>query len=243
MTDITVALWGGSLVLYIVCLVYSYNVQMSLYSLGLTKGSGAAVVFGGLILNPLFLGFVIPLWILIDSKKIEKTIISKGLERPADWNLTISDLSAEMKAGKRKSIGQPELDWAREYERSLIPVGVRFPRKGDVYESLEDQPVQYMTAWAAPFTGGGDTVLLKGERVWVDNQPHENNPIGTYALAVEYKKLEERIVPHEERENPKYDGFYFHFKTVALNKTFRLVQTDFKAEGQPSDDAAADAGQ
>ena len=74
MTDITLALWGGSLVLYIVCLVYSYNVQMSLYSLGLTKGSGAAVVFGGLILNPLFLGFVIPLWILIDSRKIEKTI-------------------------------------------------------------------------------------------------------------------------------------------------------------------------
>ena len=79
MTDFTVALWGGSLVLYIVCLVYSYNVQMSLYSLGLTKGSGVAVVFGGLILNPLFLGFVIPLWILIDSKKIEKTITLNGL--------------------------------------------------------------------------------------------------------------------------------------------------------------------
>jgi hypothetical protein len=79
-TDITVALWGGTLVLYIVCLVFSYNVQMSLYSLGLTKGSGAAVVIGGLILNPFFLGFVIPLWILIDSKKIEKTVAANGTE-------------------------------------------------------------------------------------------------------------------------------------------------------------------
>jgi hypothetical protein len=132
---------------------------------------------------------------------------------------------AEVEAGKRKSVGPPELDWAREYERSLIPDGVRFPQKGDVYESLADQEVSYMTAWSAPFTGGGEAILLKGERVWIDSNPTEEKPIGTYALPVEYSKLEERMVPREEREARRYGGFYFYFNTVDLNDRFTLVET------------------
>lgn len=165
-------------------------------------------------------------------KKQHNASHSLKKDRPADWNLTISDLMAEMNAGKRKSVGQPELDWAREYERSLIPEGHRFPRKGDVYESLEDQTVHYMTAWAAPFTGGGDAMLLKGEQIWINSQPVDQKPIGTYALPLEYEKLEERMFPKQDRENPKYGGFYFHFKTVDLNRTFRLVRTDFTKEGE-----------
>jgi hypothetical protein len=42
-----------------------------------------------------------------------------------DWNFTFADLMAEMKAGKRDSVGQPELDWVRDYERSLIPAAAR----------------------------------------------------------------------------------------------------------------------
>jgi hypothetical protein len=146
---------------------------------------------------------------------------------------------AEMEAGKRKSVGQPELDWAREYERSLIPDGARFPQKGDVYESLDDQKVTYMTAWSAPFTGGGEATLLKGERVWIDSSPTEKKPIGTYALPVEYNKLEKRMVPREEREAPRYGGFYFYFNTVDLNDKFRLVETGYtkgeqEAEGKAS---------
>lgn len=148
-------------------------------------------------------------------------------ERPPDWNLTISDLMAEIESGKRKGVGHPELDWAREYEKSLIPEGVRFPRKGDVYESLYDQEVSYLTAWSAPFTGGGEATLLKGERIWIDSDPREEKPIGTYALPIEYGKLEERMVPREEREAPKYGGFYFYFKTVDLNDKFTLVETGY----------------
>ncbi|MBF0229820.1 MAG: hypothetical protein HQK63_09590 [Desulfamplus sp.] len=151
-------------------------------------------------------------------------------ERPSDWNLTLSDLFAEMKAGKRKYIGNPEAEWAKQYEQSLIPEGTRFPSKGDLYESKFDQHIEYLTAWAAPFTGGGEGVLFKGERIWVDNEPRDNKPLGVYALPVEYDKLEMRMVSQDDRNSSKYGGFYFYFNTIDLNKNFTLIKTGFKGK-------------
>lgn len=144
---------------------------------------------------------------------------------PPDWNLTISDLMAETKAGKRKPVGSPELDWARNYERSLLPTDTRFPKKGDVYEAIEDVPVHFMTAWAAPFTGSGDGVLKKGEQVFLKDEPPNPRPIRIYASAVDYDLLEARMVPGGERQNDKYRGFYFSIKTRDMIKSFRLVRT------------------
>lgn len=145
---------------------------------------------------------------------------------PSGWNKTISDLCDEMNRGKRTSVGSPEVDWARDYERSRIPVGIRFPRKGDIYEALEDMNVHYMTTWAAPFTGGGEGMLKKGDRIVVDREPVDARAISTYASAVDYDALEERIVPASDRSAPKYSGFYFSFKTVDLNRKFKLVHEE-----------------
>lgn len=145
---------------------------------------------------------------------------------PAGWNKTLSDLMDEVKRGQRLFVGSPEADWAREYEREQIPIGMRFPRKGDIYEALQDMTVHYMTAWAAPVTGGRDGVLKQGERVLVDQPATDPKPIGTYAKAVDYAALEERMVPASDRNAPRYGGFYFYFKTVELNQKFRLVHED-----------------
>ena len=150
---------------------------------------------------------------------------------PPGWNLTISDLSNEVKAGKRNFIGQPEIEWARNYERGLIPIGTRYPRKGDVYEALSDMNVHYMTAWAAPFTGGGEGSLKMGEQVFLDHEPLESNPIGFYAVAVDYDAIERRMVPSIERSNEKYGGFYFAFKTVDIGSKLRLVKTGYEKNG------------
>ena len=56
---------------------------------------------------------------------------------PEGWNKTLADLMDEVTTGKRKSLGSPEIDWARDYERSLLPVGTRFPQRGDLYEVTE----------------------------------------------------------------------------------------------------------
>ena len=158
-------------------------------------------------------------------KRGDSEVNPESSARPPDWNLTIDDLIEEMKAGKRRSIN--EFKWAREYEQSLIPDGVRFPRKGDVYESLKDQTVSYLIGWHGPFTTGGAATLLKGERVWINSDATDEKPIGTHALPIEREKLEERMVPREDRDDPKYGGFYLFFKTVELNENFKLVKTGY----------------
>ena len=158
-------------------------------------------------------------------KREDAEVNRESSTRPPDWNLTIADLIEEMKAGKHRSI--KELKWAREYEQSLIPEGIRVPRKGDVYESVKDQTVSYLIGWRGPFTTGGEATLLKGERVWINSDATDENPIGTYALPVERERLEERMVPREDRDDPKYGGFYFFLKTVELNENFKLVETGY----------------
>jgi len=49
-----------------------------------------------------------------------------------------------------------------------------------------------------------------------------------YAIPENYKELEMRIVPEEDRTHYKYGGFYFHVTTLDLNTKFRLVSEGAK---------------
>jgi hypothetical protein len=150
---------------------------------------------------------------------------------PSGWDLTIEDLVAQMKLGKRKSVGSPETDWARDYERSLLPPDVRFPQKGDVYEAQESVAVHYMTAWGAPFTGGGEGQLEQGDRVFIDSAPSNPRPISVYAVACDYRAIEQRMVPSSVRDDPTYSDFYFSLKVIDLHRYFRLVETGYEKKG------------
>ena len=163
---------------------------------------------------------------LFGQKEVpSKEVLPK--ERPADWNLTVSDLMDELIQGKRESIGSQERIWALDYERSLLPPDIRFPQQGDLYESLEDQTLSFMIAYSAPFTGDGEGVLLKGDKIWIHTKKTEESPMGVYAIPVNYKELEQRMVSPEERDSFRYEGFYFYFETIDLNEKFRLVETGF----------------
>lgn len=144
---------------------------------------------------------------------------------PAGWRKTIADLFEELHAGVRKTLGSPEADWARDYERSLLPPETRFPRKGDVYEALEGFEVPYMTSWAAPFTGDGKALLKCGDQFEIPDSSVIPQPILVYARAVKYRELEARMVPESERKAESYTGFYFAVKTSDLNTKFRLVRS------------------
>ena len=71
-------------------------------------------------------------------------------DRPAAWEKTTTDLYNEMHSGKTSSIPQKELEWAEDYQRSLISSKYKFPKKGYVYEYLEDQNVEIEIWYLAP---------------------------------------------------------------------------------------------
>jgi len=162
---------------------------------------------------------------------------------PEGWNKTFADLDAEYKSGARRTpAGSPEIDWARDYERSLLPADTRFPLLGDVYEVLEDLEVHYLTSWRAPFTGGGKGRLLRGDRIVVRYMLPK--PIAVSADAVNYREIEARVVPESERKVQGYDGFSFSIKTADLNTKFRLVREGGgpeSAQGRGGNAGPADA--
>jgi hypothetical protein len=145
---------------------------------------------------------------------------------PTGWNKTVADLLEEARRGERGSLGSPEVDWARDYERSRIPFGMRFPRKGDIYEAIKDMDVHYMTAWAAPYTGEGEGILQAGDRILVYQDPIYREPVVVYAKAIDCGRMEERMVPEAVRADPSYSEFYFCLKTVDLNNLFKLIHEE-----------------
>jgi hypothetical protein len=143
-------------------------------------------------------------------------------EFPPGWNKTLTDFFAES-TKSRRSIGPPETEWARAFERSLLRPWARFPVDGDVYEALEDTPVKFLTHWRAPTTGGGEGTLPKGTKVRVNIPDWIREPISVNADPTDSQRIEDLLIPTDDRTNAKYDGFSLFISTADLNKRFRLV--------------------
>lgn len=144
-------------------------------------------------------------------------------EFPQGWSKTIADLFAESKVSRR-SVGPPETEWARAYERSCLRPWARFPLDGEVYEALEDTPIGFLTHWRAPFTGGSDGTLPKGTRVRANVVDWIREPISVYAQPLDVTRIEHLLVPEEDRKGAKYDGFSLSISTADLNRRFRLIE-------------------
>ena len=158
---------------------------------------------------------------------------------PPGWNKTIQDVFDEAKKSG-STVGSPEVDWARDYERSLIQPGTRFPKKDDIYEAIGDVDVSYLTSCSAPLTGGGSGVLKRGEQVLINYEPLPR-PIAANAKAINYTRVEEDMVPESDRSNKKYAGFYLVLRTLELSRNFKLVYeepTPAEYQGEPDLPAA-----
>lgn len=149
-----------------------------------------------------------------------------GARMPPGWNKTVADLHGEMDLGLRDSVSPEEYQWAEEYERSLLPPDVHYPREGEVYECAETALFTYMTQWAAPYSGGGKGLLRAGERVVISETGLELETLGVFARPVDYEAIEKRTVPENERTANKYWRFAFVLRTIELHTKFRLVAHD-----------------
>jgi hypothetical protein len=116
-----------------------------------------------------------------------------------------------------------EIEYAREYERRLLKAWARFPKHGEIYESLRDVHVRFTTQWRAPFTGGGEGVLPAGVRVRVEVH-FTDEPVAVPGIVLD-ERVEALLVPAEDRNAPKYGGYALSLSTEQLNQDFRLVSS------------------
>jgi len=73
----------GSLIPYITCVVFAYQVQRTLNAAKLYKGGAWQIIAGALLLNPFLLGFLIPASVLWATRRIERRIREGKLAYPS----------------------------------------------------------------------------------------------------------------------------------------------------------------
>jgi hypothetical protein len=140
------------------------------------------------------------------------------IPRPVGWNKTLGDLDSE-----NRTLSGHEIRWAREYEQEQLRSWARFPKDGEVFEALGPVTISYIVHYRAPYSGGGQGTLPAGTRLRVSVQAGDPEPVGVYAIPVEEGKLEELLVPAEERLSSKYDGYHLFLHVAQLNREFKLV--------------------
>ena len=143
---------------------------------------------------------------------------------PAGWNKTIDDLIEEMRQGKRLIISGDEGDWARDYERSLLPRATVFPRGGQTWEAIDNCEVSVEYIFAAPAGFGGSATFPSGERVTIMSGGIVPEPIAVNFLPLRYEELHEHFVPLDVRSIPRYTNYALNTKTSYFNEHFRLIE-------------------
>lgn len=138
--------------------------------------------------------------------------------RPQGWNKTLADLHAE-----NRNLSGHEIAWAREYEREQLRTWARFPRDGEVFEATREVSLFYLVNWRGPYSGGGTGVLPAGTKLRVSVYANDPEPIGVYAVPLEEKLFEERLIPEPDRLSSKYGGYSLFINVSQLNREFALV--------------------
>lgn len=133
---------------------------------------------------------------------------------------TVNELSDEIKKGE--TVSRKAFKKAGKLSNALMPSGLFYPKGGEVFEAVQDVQISYLTHFMAPFTGGGKTKLLKGERIIV-SKPNRKKPLTYYCYPIKDEEIENRVIPVLERNDPTYNGFSLSIDTQSLNIDFKQI--------------------
>ncbi|MCB9426331.1 MAG: hypothetical protein H6584_04805 [Flavobacteriales bacterium] len=147
--------------------------------------------------------------------------------KPKDWCLTYEDLKQEAKSGKRKTIRRYEIEWANEYEKSLIPKGYRYPHIDDVYVFNQELTLFFSSQWSGPWGSGDYYTFQKGMKCQITYGDNIIRPERFYLRPFNY----EEILDDYRR---KYDPFRpyrctnisFNIYKEEFDKYFELYNSD-----------------
>ena len=115
------------------------------------------------------------------------------------WNKAVEGLE---EAGK----------WALDIERSLLPQGIMFPRKGQIWEAVRDCEVNWVAFIPRTILPAGRVWLQHGERVRILTD--EPRPIHVHFEPVRDSEL--HIVPQDIRNRP---GYQYYWLSLRIAKT------------------------
>ena len=103
-------------------------------------------------------------------------------------------------------------------EKKLFRDTVKF---GQVYRAIRKVMTDGVVIYSAPISSGFNCVIPKDTLVIVSHEPPKE-AIAIWAIALNYKELEGKIVPVEGLNNPKYDMYGIGFDFQSLRDDFVL---------------------
>ena len=95
-------------------------------------------------------------------------------------------------------------------------------RKGQIYRCKAKLPVICMTSWSAPFTGGHERVLPRGESFKISNDPPAS-ATAVYADPINYDELHAILIPDDDRKAKNYVGFYLCVQLEQIESDCELI--------------------
>lgn len=134
---------------------------------------------------------------------------------------TFDELFDQVKKGKK--VSKKAFDNARKRADALLPTRLFYPKGGEVLEAVQDVQISYLIYFMAPYTGGGNSKLFKGERVIV-GKPNKDKALGYYCYPINADDIEDRVIPYSDQNSPVYNGFSLFIDTKSLNKEFKRIE-------------------
>jgi len=113
----------------------------------------------------------------------------------------------EVRPGEWKVSSRLRADWRRFSTGDRLDNPIR---KGERFVVEHETPVEVMTHWRAPFTGGNSATLPAGTVVVASYDQSSDAP-GFNCIPEDYERLETALVPEADRTAAKYDGYSLSF--------------------------------
>jgi len=111
----------------------------------------------------------------------------------------------------------------KKQTNKIFNKNIFYPKGGEVFEVIKETQITYLTYFTAPYSGGDNETLLKGERIFI-SKPDELKPFGYDCYPLNPDEVENRIIPSADRNDPEYYGFSLYIETSSLNKNYQLIE-------------------
>jgi hypothetical protein len=99
-----------------------------------------------------------------------------------------------------------------------------FPRKGQIWEAIDDCDAQIQYLFSAPITFSGSGRLTAGERVCILTETADPQAAMVSFLPIRYDELHDRLVPSDIRDTPRYKKYMLSVKAGYFYEHFRPIE-------------------
>ena len=92
---------------------------------------------------------------------------------------------------------------------------------GEIYCSVKELKIDYLTHCRLPYTGGGKGILQKHVKVYLKGTSQGGRNTQVFLYPVIGRKVERNLIPKADRLDRKFDGYTIIVERAVFEQSFR----------------------